>query len=136
MFSVGPKAALAKSLRTGHIGGGEWGHRPRFEPGGDPYFIGHLGVARGTSEQGGPSTLHPVKGVAFGSEAHRVQPASCPVSYTHLDVYKRQVYGKPIIDNVDFDAALRTWGPPAETHVIGPYHILVWSHPVVLPNPA
>ena len=46
------------------------------------------------------------------------------------------VYGKPITDNVDFDAALRTWGPPAQVHVIGPYHILVWSHPVVLPSPA
>ena len=43
------------------------------------------------------------------------------------------VYGKPIIDNVDFDAALRTWGPPAQVHIIGPYHVLVWSHPVVLP---
>ena len=46
------------------------------------------------------------------------------------------VYGKPVIDNVDFDAALRTWGPPAQVHIIGPYHILVWSHPVVLPSPA
>lgn len=46
------------------------------------------------------------------------------------------VYDKPIIDNVDLDAALRTWGPPARIHVIGPYHVLTWSHPVVLPKPA
>jgi len=46
------------------------------------------------------------------------------------------VYSKPVIDNVDLDAALRTWGPPTEIHVIGPYHVLVWNHPVVLPSPA
>ncbi len=46
------------------------------------------------------------------------------------------VFTRPYIDNVDLDAALRTWGPPAVIHVVGPYHVLVWGHPVVLPNPA
>ncbi len=46
------------------------------------------------------------------------------------------VYRKPIIDNVDLDAALRTWGPPAQIHVIGAFHVLTWGHPVVLPKPA
>ncbi len=46
------------------------------------------------------------------------------------------VYAKPVIDNVDLDAALRTWGPPAQIHVIGPYRVLTWGHPVVLPKPA
>lgn len=46
------------------------------------------------------------------------------------------VYGKPIVDNVGLDAVLRTWGPPARIHVVGPYHVLVWSHRVVFPSPA
>jgi hypothetical protein len=46
------------------------------------------------------------------------------------------VYRKPIIDNVDLDAALRTWGPPAQIQVIGAFQVLTWGHPVVLPKPA
>ena len=31
-----------------------------------------------------------------------VLPSSCPVSYTHLDVYKRQILISQIINNVNF----------------------------------
>ena len=46
----------------------------------------------------------------------RFGPISEPVSYTHLDVYKRQeVSGNKVLENIDFDAILQM----AEKGVIG-----------------
>jgi hypothetical protein len=87
-----------------------------------------------TVQSGGTVVVRPVEAAAGG--ALQKMTTLSTSSWYRGQEWQFLVYGKPIIDNVDFDAALRTWGPPAETHVIGPYHILVWSHPVVLPNPA
>ena len=38
------------------------------------------------------------------------------------------VYETPVYQGVDSASAVRTWGPPAHTYVVGGYHVLVWSN--------
>ncbi len=87
-----------------------------------------------TVQSGGEVIVRPVA-AANGGALQEMTNLSSPSWYVGHE-WQFLVYGKPFIDNVDLDAALRTWGPPAQVHVIGSYHVLVWSHPVVLPNPA
>ena len=97
--------------------------------------IGDYWAASITTTQSSESVIvRPVEAANWGSPAGDDDPVH-PGWFVGQE-WQFLVYGKPVIDNVDFDAALRTWGPPAQVHVIGPYHILVWSHPVVLPSPA
>lgn len=87
-----------------------------------------------TTQSGGAVVVRPVE-AANGGALQEMTTLSTRSWYIGQE-WQFLVYGKPFIDNVDLDAALRTWGPPAEIHIIGPYHVIVWNHPVVLPNPA
>ncbi len=87
-----------------------------------------------TVESSGAVIVRPVAAASGGALQQMTNLSSA--SWYIGQEWQFLVYGKPIVDNVDLDAALRTWGPPARIHVVGPYHILVWSHPVVLPSPA
>ncbi len=87
-----------------------------------------------TVQSSGAVIVRPVA-AGNGGALQQMTTLSSPSWYAGQE-WQFLVYGKPFIDNVDLDAALRTWGPPAQIHVIGPYHVLVWNHPVVLPNPA
>jgi hypothetical protein len=87
-----------------------------------------------TTQSGGAVVVRPVE-AANGGALQEMTTLSTRSWYIGQE-WQFLVYGKPFIDNVDLDAALRTWGPPAEIHIIGPYHVIVWTHPVVLPNPA
>jgi hypothetical protein len=87
-----------------------------------------------TVQSSGAVIVRPVA-AGNGGALQQMTTLSSPSWYAGQE-WQFLVYGKPFIDNVDLDAALRTWGPPAQVHVIGSYHVLVWSHPVVLPSPA
>jgi hypothetical protein len=87
-----------------------------------------------TVQSSGKVVVRPVA-AANGGALQEMKTLSSPSWYIGQE-WQFLVYGKPFIDNVDLDAAMRTWGPPAQIHVVGPYHVLVWGHPVVLPNPA
>ena len=86
-----------------------------------------------TVQSGGAVIVRPVE-ASNGGALQEMTTLSETSWYTGQE-WQFLVYSKPIIDNVDLDAALRTWGPPAQRYVIGPYHVLVWSHPLVLPKP-
>lgn len=40
------------------------------------------------------------------------------------------VYGVPVWDHVDTEAAANTWGLPAHLYSVGSFRVLVWSHPI------
>jgi hypothetical protein len=111
--------ALVSYLQTHHL---RWG-------------IGDYWAASITTVQSsGSVVVRPVE-ASNGGALQEMTTLSAASWYTGQE-WQFLVYDKPIIDNVDLDAALRTWGPPAQIHVVGPYHVLTWGHPIVLPKPA
>ena len=87
-----------------------------------------------TVQSKGAVTVRPVS-ASNGGALQQMTTLSSPTWYIGQE-WQFLVYDTPYVDNVDRDAATRTWGPPARVYIVGSYHVLVWSHPVALPNPA
>jgi len=87
-----------------------------------------------TVESKGDLIVRPVSASAGGA-LQQMTTLSSPEWYNGQE-WQFLVYTKPFIDNVDLDAALRTWGPPARTYLVGPYHVVIWSYLISLPKPA
>ena len=92
MRTTSPVSYTHLDVYKRQAGGSQWVHRPR-HPGND-FANSQLAklslpiVCKFTGKRFAPSCLAAMMGSNFGGDDHEGHPA---VSYTHLDVYKRQI---------------------------------------------
>jgi hypothetical protein len=81
-----------------------------------------------TVASGGAVTVRPVS-TSAGDRLIRTMNQS-PAAWYARQEFQFLVYGVPVWDNVDTEAAANTWGLPSHLYSVGPFRVLVWSHPI------
>ena len=89
---------------------------------------GYWAAAIATVESGGTVTVRPVSASRAGTvEGMSTQSADDWYAGQHFQFFVSDTKASGLSDSA---AAIRTWGAPKDTYVVGNYHVLVWGHTV------
>jgi hypothetical protein len=91
---------------------------------------GYWSAAITTVESGGAVTVRPME-INDHGDVRRMSTQSTSDWYAG-ERYQFFVSEPVQSGNQDTKAAIDTWGTPAQTYVVGPYHVLVWGHTLQL----
>ena len=87
---------------------------------------GYWAASITTVESRGAVTVRPVLADPEGKLGRYMKLSSA--NWYAGQQFQFLIYETPIYQGVDSVSAVRTWGRPAHTYVVGGYHVLVWSN--------